>query len=208
MINVEKIKNNDVVMIDYILNKHYAQRKPSISYAYRLKINDNICGFITFGKPASNSLCEGVCGKENKHKVYELNRLITDDDLGKNILSKFVSKTLKMLPRRLIIISYADTGMNHSGYIYQATNFIYTGKTKQRTDKYVPNGKHSRHYTNKYNHLRKVRTAKHRYVTYTGKQKHLLNMLKYPTFPYPKDINKNYKLGEKQKEIIINRKEQ
>lgn len=205
---IERVSNNDPLMLKYILKKHYAQRKPSISFAYSLTINCKIVGFITFGKPASNSLCEGICGKENKSKVYELSRLITDDNLDKNILSQFVSKALKLLPRRLIIVSYADTGMNHNGYIYQATNFIYTGMTKKRTDKYTPNGKHSRHYTNENNHLRKVRTSKHRYVTYTGKRKHLLKMLKYQVEKYPKGQNKKYNLGEKQKEVIINKEEE
>ena len=47
-------------------------------------------GVLTIGKPASNSLCNGVCGPENAHKVYELNRLITEDNLSKNALSYFV----------------------------------------------------------------------------------------------------------------------
>ena len=29
------------------------------------------------------------------------------------------------------MVSYADSGMNHCGYIYQATNWIYTGATKE-----------------------------------------------------------------------------
>ena len=63
--------------------------------------------------------------------------------------------------------------MNHHGYIYQATNWIYTGITKARTDKYVEGGKHSRHYDNKnQNGLRKYRSAKHRYIYFaTSKTK-------------------------------------
>ena len=42
---------------DFILNKHYAKRMPSISYAYGLFVNENLEGVLTIGKPASNSLC-------------------------------------------------------------------------------------------------------------------------------------------------------
>ena len=57
-----------------ILNKHYAQRKPSISYLFGLYNDSVLVGVCSFGKPASNSLCVGVCGKEHSSRVYELNR--------------------------------------------------------------------------------------------------------------------------------------
>lgn len=170
--SVKRIENNDKGLLDYLLTKHYAQRRPSISFAFAL-LKDNIpVGYLTIGKPASHSLCIGVCGKEFSSQVYELNRLITDDGLPPNTLSWFVSQVLRHLKNEeLIIVSYADSGMNHHGYIYQATNFIYTGATKSRTDKYTPSGKHSRHYDDKHIHLRKVRTSKHRYVYFTKDKK-------------------------------------
>jgi len=192
---------------DYILNKHYAGRKPSISFSYGLFIKGKIEGICTLGKPASNSLCEGVLGKEYKNKVYELNRLVTEDNLPSNSLSYFVSKVLKELKKLdLILVSYADSGMNHCGYIYQATNWIYTGKTKERTDKFTEGNKHSRHYKNENNHLRKLRTSKYRYIYFTGKsKKEYIKLLKYSILPYPKEENKNYILGEKQKTKVINK---
>ena len=133
----------------FILKKHYAQRMPSISFAFGLYKEDQLVGVLTIGKPASHSLCIGILGKEYSHKVYELNRLVVVEGLEKNALSFFVSKSLKLLKQHdLVIVSYADTGMGHTGYIYQATNFIYTGKTKERTDKYTPTNKRSRHYKN------------------------------------------------------------
>lgn len=199
------VENNDKSVKHYLLKKHYAQRLPSISYAFHLLLNNQLVGVVTYGKPASNSLCEGVCGKEYKANVYELNRVVTENNLPKNSLSRFISMTLKKLPKDLVIISYADTGMNHNGYIYQALSFIYTGKTKERTDKYTPNGKHSRHYTEEYNHLRKVRTAKHRYIYFTGKNKKWLKRLNYTIEDYPKKENKTYELGTRQKALIINK---
>lgn len=192
---------------DFILNKHYAQRMPSISFAYGLFKGDDMVGVLTIGKPASNSLCRGVCGPEYSHKVFELNRLITEDNLPKNTLSFFVGGVLKKLKNEnLVIVSYADTGAGHNGYIYQATNFIYTGKTKQRTDKYTEGNKHSRHYTNENNHLRKVRTAKHRYIYFTNNRKEWLKVLNYPIQDYPKGDNENYVLGERLKTAVINKK--
>ena len=191
----------------FILNKHYAKRMPNIKWVYGLFINNNLEGICSIGKPASNSLCEGVCGIEYKQYVYELNRLYINKIDTKNILSYFVSQVLKKLKDYdLILVSYADTAMSHCGYIYQATNWIYTGITKERTDKYVSNGNHSRHYNNKYNYLRKVRSSKHRYIYMTGKSKKLyLDNLKYTIQPYPKSLNKRYRITYKLKHKIINK---
>lgn len=192
--------------LDFILNKHYAQRKPSISYSFGLFRDSDLLGVCTIGKPASPSLCKGICGEEYSSKVFELNRLVVEDNLPKNTLSFFVSRVLRELKKEdLVIVSYADSGMNHHGYIYQACNFLYTGATSERTDKYTPNNKHSRHYDDKYSHLRKVRTSKHRYVYFTNKNnKKMRQALKYPILPYPKGENENYVLGSRIRTKVIN----
>lgn len=179
---------------DWLLNKHYARRIPSISWAFGLYDTNGILqGVCTFGKPASPSLCDGICGKEYSSKVYELNRLAINDNAPKNTASFFISKCLKMLPKDLVIVSYADKDMNHIGKVYQATNWAYTGATTQRTDIGSEDGTHSRHYDKSINYAenRKHRSSKHRYVFFTGK-KYALN---YPIKPYPKGESKRYDAG-------------
>ncbi|AGY48171.1 acetyltransferase [Bacillus phage Riggi] len=189
----------------FILQKHYAQRMPSISWCFGLFHMEELKGVLTIGKPASNTLCDGLLGKKHSKKVFELNRLILDEGLPKNTASFFISRCLKKLKNKdLAIVSYADTAMSHHGYVYQASNFIYTGSTKERTDKYTPNNKHSRHYDNENSHLRKVRSKKHRYVFFT-KNKELAKELKYPILPYPKGENSNYVLGERIKTKVIDK---
>lgn len=193
---------------DFLKDKHYAGRKPQISKAFGWEIDGKLVAVCTFGKPASPTLCTGICGKEHSQSVYELNRLCRVDDLTEP-LSQFVSACLRRLrAENWIVVSYSDTGMHHNGYIYQACNFIYTGQTKQRTDKYTENGKHSRHYDNdKQGEYRVVRTAKNRYVYFATKDKRLKgkwqSSLNYPIMPYPKAENENYILGEFQKPIIV-----
>ena len=200
-----KIEYKDA--INFLLPRHYSGRKPSISYSFGYYEGNVLKAVCTFGKPASNSLCIGVCGKEWSSNVYELNRLCVDGEI-KIQLSKFVSFCLSELKKdNVIVISYADKQMNHNGYIYQATNFLYTGATKARTDKYVEDGKHSRHYDNdNQNGLRKFRSSKHRYVYFACNKKHkkiFNSCLKYTIGEYPKDINKRYVLGEYIKPVII-----
>ena len=197
----------------FILDLHYAKRMPSVSYAYGLFNSRNkLLGVLTIGKPASNSLCIGLCGGEYASQVYELNRLVVLPDLPKNTLSYFVGRVLhKLRDTDLIIVSYADTGANHHGYIYQATNWWYTGQTKERTDKYTPVNVHARHYdrTGKYDYLRKVRTSKYRYVYVPNKKlrKEVRGVIKYPILDhYPKGDNEYYTLGNRLKTTVLNKK--
>ena len=151
----------------FILNIHYARRMPCIQYAFGLFINGLLVGCVTFGQPASPSLCKGIAGEENRKRVLELNRLaLLPEYNGQNRASYLVGQALKMLPNHTFVVSYADTAWTHIGYVYQATNFLYTGCTKPRTDKYSESG-HSRHYS-KNETRRQPRSAKHRYVYLVG----------------------------------------
>lgn len=188
--------------IDFLLPRHYSGRKPVISKAFGWYDEmDNLKAVCTFGKPASPPLCKGICGEKYSGSVYELNRLCRVDD-WKDPLSHFVSVCLKRLrENNWIIVSFSDTAMNHHGYIYQACGFLYTGCTRERTDKFVPNGGHCRHYKESdQGEYRRVRSAKHRYVYFCTNSKKLkkdwLSSLNYPVLPYPKGDNSNYKLGQ------------
>lgn len=202
------------VATEFVYPRHYSGRIPPITKAFGLYSSDSydistLKAVCTFGKPASASLCKGICGEEYSDKVYELNRLCRTEDWDKP-LSQFVSNCLRKLKQEdWIVVSYSDTAMNHHGYVYQACNFLYTGCTKQRTDKWVANGKHSRHYSNlEQGKYRKVRTPKHRYVyfcTHKSKlKKEWQSRLRYPVMPYPKgDNSEDYILGTYLQDTII-----
>ena len=198
------------IAVDFLLPRHYSGRKPQVKWAFGWYSEGELKAVCTIGKPASNSLCWGVCGKEYSDRVYELNRLCRIES-WEEPLSQFVGAILRILScKNLIIVSYADRGQNHNGYIYQATNFLYTGFTKSRTDKYTEGNKHSRHYKDQDNSKRKVRTSKHRYIFFAtsgqiGKKlnKQFREKLNYKIEPYPKEINQNYLLGSFQKPKII-----
>ena len=85
-------------------------------------------------------------------------------------------------------------GWGHVGYVYQASNFLYTGLTKPRTDKYADGG-HSRHHQIGETR-RQQRTAKHRYVFLVGNRKERKEMrkqLRYPVLTeYPKGDSRHY----------------
>lgn len=213
--NVESIDKTQYA--EWLLKKHYAHRLPSISYAFGLFVDKELNGVCTFGCPPSNSLIIGTF-KTDKWKVIELNRLCVNDELPPNTLSWFVSQCLNKLPKPIAVVSYADTSHNHNGYIYQATNFIYTGLSDKRTE-YAVKGLENMHSKSicesvknkrmdgqsildalkkEYGEDRvyiKVRPRKHRYYYFVGnkwEKKQMMSELNYKIEAYPKGENKKY----------------
>lgn len=195
-------------VVNWFLKKHYAKRIPSISWAFGLYIQGKLEGVVSYGTPASSTLLSGVCGSENKDKVIELNRLVLNEGVPKNSASYLIGKSLRMLPIPKIVVSYADTGQGHIGYIYQACNFIYTGLSAKFSDPKVKGLEHQHHATyahgmtneqlkEKYGDKLyfKNRPRKHRYIYFAGCQE-LKEKLKYKIEPYPKGESKRYDSGE------------
>jgi len=171
----------------YILGIHYAKRMPNVMHAFGLFEHEQLVGVVTYGMPASPWLCKGVCGDEYKREVLELNRLVLKNNKP-NEASRLVAASLKQLPQPRIVVSYADSAQGHTGYIYQACNFLFTGTTKPRTDMAAKDGKHSRHHKGDRNN-RVQRSAKHRYVIFLGNKREkriYREALKYPIQDYPK----------------------
>jgi len=206
---VESIKSKETY--DWLLNKHYAKRIPPITYAFGIFDRTNcLQGVMTFGTPVSSTLRNLW---HNQFKLMELNRLVINEGLEKNVLSFFLSTSLKRLPNPLVLVSYADSSQNHHGYIYQATNWIYTGLSIPFKDYYVKGMEHlhngtimdmSRGKENRVQWLRDKfgdnlimieRARKHRYFYFLGNRKEVKKineMLPYKKEPYPKGDNKRY----------------
>ena len=194
---VKKIERNECSK--FILEIHYAKRWPSITHAFGLFSGDELIGVVTYGTPPSSTPRRGVAGDENIDKIIELNRLCLKYN-EKNQASYLISKSLKMLPRGKIVISFADKSQGHNGCVYRASNFTYHGLSAKRTDwalKSKPNlhgqtiadefrGEQNRAklMRDKYgdDFYLKPRPRKHRYIYVTGsgvQAKKLRSQIKY-----------------------------
>ena len=190
----------------YVLGIHYAHRWPSISYAFGLFYDGLLVGVCTYGTPPSAPLKTGVCGDEYKDYVLELNRLCLKNN-KKNEASILVGRSLQQLPNA-IVVSFADISEGHTGYVYQACNFLYCGLSAKRTDWFVEGKEHLHGQTiadefrgveNRGQAMRKKygdafslkdRPRKHRYVYFTGSKsfkKRAKRNLLYEVCVYPKD---------------------
>jgi len=185
---------------------HYAHRVPSIVVSIGMYVDDVLAGCITYGMPAAVKGRWAVCGKQNQDSVLELNRLFVHEWAGRNSESWLIGQSFKELERPRVLISFADTGQNHLGGIYQATNWLYTGLSdptgnfsrievngRERTSKsfYDELGTQAKevilkHYPDAIFH---AYTRKHRYVYFLGskkQRKELRAALRWPVLPYPK----------------------
>ena len=171
------------------------------SFGLYVRVGKRLAGVCTFVMPPSAPLVEIALGGFYKKYILELNRLVVADELPRNGLSYFVSRCLKYLPRPLCIISFADPNQGHCGYIYQATNWIYTGTGAATPNYYLEDGRqiHSKwvkQYKDRGHEITQVaQLAKHRYVIFVGsraEQKDMANKLKWPAVPYPKGENMRY----------------
>ena len=198
MISVQKISYSDAK--PWILYKHYAKRIPPIVHLFGLYQDNILEGVCTFGSPPNRSFNDGACVFRNlKMLVYELNRLVVSDGLPKNSLSFFVSQSLGKLPTPCCVVSYADENKNHYGYIYQATNWIYTGVSTPKHKYIFADGStfdSRRRGYSKGKIVDKIRLKpSHRYITFVGSKKDKKNMsnaLKMTIKPYPKGKPKRY----------------
>jgi len=187
------------------LNFHYSKAIPYASVGYSVfNENNEWCGVILFNRGNINA------GKTYGCNIGEISELIRVALNGKQKqTSKAVSLAVKLFkksnPLCKILVSYADTGQDHNGIIYQAMNWLYEGEIKPTRPKFKDvKGKiiHSRVAaklkTNKvienYDDIytRVINTNKHRY-TYPL-HKCLIPLCKSLSKPYPKnaqEVNKD-----------------
>jgi hypothetical protein len=194
----------------WLLEKHYAKRIPQIMHSFGLYVDGALKGVVTYGIPASPALCMGICGKEYSDKVLELNRLCLMEN-NKNESSFLVSHSIQLLFKLTIVVSYADTSQGHVGYVYQATNFLYTGLSANRVDWTIKGMEHKHSKTisdgmtlesikEKYgdDFYYTERSRKHRYIFFHGSKtdkKIMRKLLKYNIEPYPKGNSQKYDSG-------------
>lgn len=195
---------------DWLMNKHYLKRVPPIQKSFGLFKGNELLGVVTYGSPARNYNGAGKIFGKTPVQTYELNRLVVNGDLPKNVLSFFVSQSFRFFTKPSLIISYADETSGHHGYIYQSLNFLYVGKSELGhifKDKNTGKEIHQRTINSLYgtvaNGLKKnkniekveIEGVKHRYfflIASKKVKKSLMKQFTYEQFPYPKGDNTYY----------------
>lgn len=196
------IRSIDRKLANYIqIQHHYLQTRASCTYAFALHFipTDEIVGVILYGNPTAPTTLN-ICGESNRKNVIEITRLWVQDNTPKNIESYFISNTLQLV-NYSIIVAFADPDAGHVGIVYQASNFLYTGKSERKGGVIaIKNNKiHNKTLWKQYKTAEKIKevfgannvyyksyATKYRYV-YIKDKKYLKDLI-YPKKAYPKPV--------------------
>ena len=231
-----KVRDIEVKEIDtsiareYISTFHYSKTFPdSTRFCYGAFIKNQIIGVICYGMGCGKNQYLAVIPDIQNGQYIELTRVWCMNEAPRNTESKFISETLKMLPKDIILVlSFSDNAQGHCGLIYQATNWYYLGVNKGGKMLLLPNGiqKHPRLlgiYRDRhpeYSHMNNKELmellgyeyceggSKHRYVYLRGGgslKRKMYMQITNRILPYPKSNTKTDLIDEWQ--IINNEKE-
>lgn len=90
-----------------------------------------LIGAAAYGPGGNSATFNAIIPGANSKTARELIRVWVHPKAPKNTASFIISKTFKLLPESVnLIVTFADTGQNHAGTIYQALNFKYIGKSQ------------------------------------------------------------------------------
>ena len=175
---------------------HYSRKIP-INKLVKVGVweRDIFIGVVIYGLGASAQLHKQF--NLTNTEVCELVRIALSEHEAP--VSRIISVSLKFLKKQCpgirVVVSFADPSESHHGGIYQATNWIYTGKSSV-TIEYFFNGDW-RHVTDVYKRLTGVaikklnsrkKQGKYRYVMPLDKE--MRKQIEPLRKPYPKRVTK------------------
>lgn len=110
------------------LNFHYAKAVPLVKYGFNIYNSKNEwCGVICYGFGACPRIAKPFDLFQGE--VLELVRVALNgkQKTTSQALAMSLREIRRIAPHIKLIVSYADLDQEHSGTIYQATNWIYLG---------------------------------------------------------------------------------
>ena len=114
---------------------HYTHSVGKVTIAYGLFDGGTLVGAITYGQVSSRDLAQSIFEGGNQHNCFEFLRMVVLDDVTCS-RSWFIARTIKLLrkshPHIRMLVSFADQTEGHWGYVYQASNWLYTGTTNKK----------------------------------------------------------------------------
>ena len=181
-------KASKKAMLFAVKNFHYSRTRPAgATFGYNVfNKKKEWCGVIMYGRGGCPSMGHAYNLKHGE--MLELVRVALN---GKQeSTSKALAISLKLVkkecPTVKMIVSYADKGQNHTGIIYQATNWNYVGQSKSSGYEYW--------YRGKWTHSKTISNAKKDRGLRTDllKKRKVSGKIKY-LYPFTKELKKQIK---------------
>jgi hypothetical protein len=192
--------------LEFCARYHYTERAGHAMWRWGLWHGPVLFGVIAYNWP-SPAAAAAVLGKGNEQHVLHIGRLALPDDAPRNSESRLIGQSLRQLevahPEVWAVLTYAATDEGHIGYVYQATNALYTGiggdavmfrdeQGRHRSSRSTiegSSGRISKPEARRRGWTVHVAGGKHRYVYILGsktQRRQRMALLKYPVLPYPK----------------------
>lgn len=138
-IKIKQISNTEAKK--FMKKYHYTKSCPKATISLAFYYKDKICTMIVYGQPSNYNLAKSIWEGGNEQECLELLRLFSFDWCPKNIESYCISQSIKYLkqyyPQYKVLVSYADASVGHIGYIYQASNWLYVGKSSPEPEIFI-----------------------------------------------------------------------
>jgi len=180
---------------------HYTAHKGAATWRYGLWDGHYLVGIVAYNLPTGDAQRFVFGDNELASGVLHMGRLACAEHAPRNSESRLISGSLRALkldvPDCVAVLTFAAASEGHVGYVYQATNAIYTGTSgapvyyidprtgRRMATSHIGSGEaRSRGWT-----VHKER-PKHRYVYLLGtpaERRALRARLKLPQLDYPKD---------------------
>lgn len=148
-----------------VKNWHYTKSVPNVGIAFAVFNKEKeFCGVICYGVGATANIARPYGLQQGQ--VVELLRVALNGKQEQT--SKALAQSLRLLKKKSpsvkLVVSYADSEQNHSGIIYQATNWIYTGFSTDSNLIIDGQRKHRRTISSKYgtSSAEKIRSLGHK----------------------------------------------
>lgn len=183
---------------------HYTATGRNMCWRWGLWHGVTLMGVVAYNLPTRETT-ESVFGPDHRDKVWHMGRLVLADDAPANSESRLIGGSLRAIrenhPNVWGILTYAATDAGHLGYVYQATNALYTGTGGHATVYIDQAGRRRADYLRG----KQITPAearrrgwtvsdggpKHRYLYVLGnktQRRQRMAQLRLPTLPYPKAL--------------------
>jgi hypothetical protein len=112
-----------------VVTGHYSGVMPDATQeAFAAYCHEIVVAAVAYGPGGNSKTFGAIIPGFDSSNARELIRLWVHPDAPKNTASFVVSRSLRMLPEDVgLVVSFADSGQGHFGWVYQALNFYYLG---------------------------------------------------------------------------------
>lgn len=182
---------------------HYTGTGGNMTWRWGLWHGVTLLGVVAYNLPTRQT-CESVFGPDHFDKVWHMGRLALADEAPRNSESRLIAGSLQQIqrdrPNVWGVLTFAAASVGHIGYVYQATNALYTGTGGDSS--YLLDEFGKRRGTKQGTRLTKAEVTrrgwqqvseppKHRYLYVLGnrtQRRQRMTQLRLPTLPYPKTL--------------------